>query len=325
MNEKLQHKTKQILFMLIKLSIVAGAFYFIYNKLVNNDQLDLETLIQTIKQHHILTTKNIIILLLFTTINWTIEIFKWRTLVSVIKPISFNIAFQQSLGAHTAALFTPNRIGEYGAKAIYFLKHERKRIMFLNFLGNMYQLVVTIFFGIVGLLFLISNYKLEINSEYLYKMLIALLLVGSAIYYGEKQSRFTIKGFSLSKIKNFAEKISRKVHLKTVLLSILRYVIFSHQFYFLIYVFNLEIDYVNSMIMITSMYIISSAVPMIFLFDVVVKGSIAVWLFSLLGISNIIILTIITIMWLLNFVLPCLAGSYFVINFDGYKQIDLAE
>jgi hypothetical protein len=34
------HKTKQFLVLLIKVLIVVGAFYFIYDQLANNDKLD---------------------------------------------------------------------------------------------------------------------------------------------------------------------------------------------------------------------------------------------------------------------------------------------
>ena len=37
---KISHKTKQLLVLLIKILIVVGAFYFIYNELANNDKLD---------------------------------------------------------------------------------------------------------------------------------------------------------------------------------------------------------------------------------------------------------------------------------------------
>ena len=109
----------------------------------------------------------------------------------------------------------------------------------------MYQLMATIIFGSVGLIVLIIYFNLDLPFEELQKPIMAMILVASVLYFGERQNRFTIKGFSLSKIKNFTKNISRKVHLKTALFSILRYVIFSHQFYFLIYIFNLNIDYQN--------------------------------------------------------------------------------
>ena len=151
----LPYKTKQFFFVLIKLSIVMGAFYFIYNKLTTNEELDFYNFIDFLSKNAVFSSKNIIFLLFLTIFNWFFEILKWQNLVSFIKKISFKEALEQSLGALTASLFTPNRIGEYGAKAIYFAKQFRKRILLLNLLGNSFQMLITTIFGVIG--FIIFN------------------------------------------------------------------------------------------------------------------------------------------------------------------------
>jgi hypothetical protein len=79
--------------------------------------------------------------------------------------------------------------------------------------------------------------------------------------------------------------------------------------------------YINAITAIASMYLITSIMPSIFIFDVLIKGSVAVYLFAFIGVSEITILTIITTMWLLNFVLPSVVGSYYVLSFKLPKQI----
>ena len=69
------------------------------------------------------------------------------------------------------------------------------------------------------------------------------------------------------------------------------------------------------MVVITSMYFLASIIPSISIFDVVIKGSVAVFLFRLLKINQLTILTIITPMWLLNFVIPSVFGGYYILNF----------
>ncbi|WP_372795672.1 lysylphosphatidylglycerol synthase domain-containing protein, partial [Lutibacter sp.] len=151
----ISHKYKRFLFLLLKLALVFGAFYFIYKKLASNQLLSFT---QLQDQLSLLFSKNnwiLIFLLLFTDVNWLLEIYKWKLLASVEKKITFFEAYQQSLASLTASLITPNRIGEYGAKALYFKKKSRKKIVLLNFIGNMSQLTATTFFGLIGLLFLI--------------------------------------------------------------------------------------------------------------------------------------------------------------------------
>jgi len=50
-------------------------------------------------------------------------------------------------------------------------------------------------------------------------------------------------------------------------------------------------------------------------FDVVLKGTVAIWVFSFYNLEPLTVLSITSIMWILNFVLPAIIGSYFVLTF----------
>lgn len=311
----LPYKTKQFFFVLIKLSIVVGASYFIYQKLMKNPDLDFNRFIQFTSQNAIFSPKNLIFLLLLSIFNWFFEILKWRDLVSVVTRISFKNALEQSLGALTASLFTPNRIGEYGAKAAYYTSHQRRKIMLVNLLSNMMQMSVTVIMGIVGFSIYINNYDVDINYYKIGRFFIIILTVAFLAIFGVTQNRFKIKGFSLERIKAFVLDFPKSKLISGLVFSLLRYLIFSFQFYLVLHIFKVDISYLEAMSVITSMYLIASIVPSIFIFDVVIKGSIAVYLFSFLGINELIILCTITLMWLLNFVLPSIFGGFYVLNF----------
>jgi len=93
-------------------------------------------------------------MLCFSVLNRYLEILKWKNLVLVIEKISLYTATKQVLAGVTAGLFTPNGIGEYAGKALYFPKSETKRVLFLNLICNGIQMVLTIIFGLLGLLYL---------------------------------------------------------------------------------------------------------------------------------------------------------------------------
>ncbi|MFT5242102.1 MAG: hypothetical protein ACJA1H_001220 [Glaciecola sp.] len=312
----LPYKTKQFFFVLIKLSIVVGAFYFIYNKLANNKELDFHNFIQHLNQNGIFSFKNISLLLILTIFNWFFEIIKWKTLVSYITTISFKNALEQSLGALTASLFTPNRIGEYGAKAIYFTASMRKKVMLLNLTGNIMQMTVTIIFGSIGLSIMHTTHDLNIDYFKVTRFLMIILVIIGFALFGFQQNSFTIKGFSTEKLKLFFKDLPLRIQWSAFGISMLRYLIFSCQFYFLLHIFGVDLTYLNAMTVITSMYLLASIIPSIFILDVLVKGSIAVYLFSIVGVDEFTILSIIMIMWLLNFVLPSTFGCYYVLNFN---------
>jgi hypothetical protein len=260
--------------------------------------------------------------LFLTILNWFFEILKWKELVSTIKNISFFEATKQSLSALTASLFTPNRIGEYGAKAIYYTKRFRKRILLLNLIGNVSQMGVTIILGIIGLYFFVTNYNVEISLYRISRFGIALLVVAGFTAFGVTQKKFKIKGFSIERIRSFIKDIPFQKKTLVFIYCVIRYAIFSFQFYFLLTLLGAELSYPVAMIGITSMYLLSSIIPTIFIFDIVVKGSVAVYVFGYLGLNDLTVLCVVTLMWILNFVLPSVFGSFHVLNFNYYSQED---
>jgi hypothetical protein len=75
----------------------------------------------------------ILFILSFSFLNRFFEILKWQNLVSHLRKISLSEATAQVLGALTAGIFTPNGLGEYAGKALFFEKSETKKIIFLEF------------------------------------------------------------------------------------------------------------------------------------------------------------------------------------------------
>jgi hypothetical protein len=301
------NKTKQYLTLIIKLTIVFGAFYFIYDKLAHDDKLSW-TQFSGIVQHKF-TLSWIIFMLGFSVLNRFLEILKWKNLVEVVERISLYTATKQVLAGVTAGLFTPNGIGEYAGKALYFPKNETKRILFLNVICNGIQLIIAVFLGLVGLLYL----------GYLYSFLIILFILLLLVSFLFLTKNATIKGYSVQLFIEKITEIPKKIHRKNVLLAIARYITFSHQYYFLFMLFGVKIDYFTLMATITAVYFIASSLPSFQFLDFVVKGSVAIWFFNKLHIDDYVVLFISTFMWLANVVLPVLIGSYFVLIFKPKK------
>ncbi len=311
----LSYKSKQFFFVLIKISIVLIAFYFIYQKLINNtDFIDFLT------QKKTFSFKNMLFLLLLSGFNWYFEILKWQTLVTPLKRIGVIESLEQSLGALTASLFTPNRIGEYGAKAIYYPKTYRKHIVLINLISNLLQQSVTVILGVIGLTLFILKYHIDVfyMKWVLWLLIILAILVLAVILL--RKSKYFLKWIYFEKIKTFLLTYPKKTITYGFGFSLLRYLLFSFQFYYLLTIFGIEISYLEAMSAITSMYILASAIPTIFIFDAVVKGSVAVFLFAFIGVNSITILSIVGIMWLFNFALPGIIGSYFVLKFKFPKN-----
>ena len=302
-------KIKQFLVLLIKILIVGAAFYFIYNQLANNDKLDWQKFL--ILFHKNQSAVGIGFILLLSVLNRLFEILKWKYLVSSLRTISLGEATEQVLAALTAGLFTPNGVGEYAGKALYFDKKETKKIVFLNLICNGIQMFLTVIFGVFGLLYFNAQHNI-ITPKTIAILFGLCFLVFGILFFSKK---INIKGYSIEKLIHKINEIPKSIHQKNTLLAILRYLVFSHQYYFLFLAFDVDLPYFILMSAITSVYFLASALPTFQFLDFAVKGSVAVYFFGLLGVNEWIVIFITTLMWFLNVVLPVLIGSYYVLNF----------
>lgn len=307
----MNHKTKQFLILLLKLLIVGGAFYFIYDRLASEEQLSWLQFQQLLTEKASITS--VFIILLFSFLNRYIEILKWQNLAAVIRPITIGESTKQVLGALTLAIFTPNGIGEYAGKALFFEKENTKKVLFLNLICNGIQMVLTVIFGTFGLLYFNANYNILTPKTVLVISGISFLIFLFLFFL----KKINIKGYSLEKLIHKINKIPKAIHQKNIVLAIIRYFIFSHQYYFLFLLLDVQLPYVLLMATITSVYFLASSLPSFQFLDFAVKGSVAVFFFGKLGVNEWIVVFISTLMWFLNTVLPVIIGSYFVFTFKS--------
>ena len=305
-------KNLTLLFLSLKLVIVFVVCYFIYQKLdlyLFENNVPLATNISKLSLIFFIS-----LLLLLSTLNWILEIFKWKLLVSGLQSITFFESLIQSLVAHTVSLITPLKSGEFVVKTMFYKRNFVKKIIDLNFIGNINQLMITLLFGIIGFYFyqhiIIEplNWSALIDHKYIVLLIIFLVLIFLMI--------FIIK---MNWIK--FHTISFKIYFQISGISLLRYFIFSHQYLLLIFIFYPNLSYLQTIAAIFCMYLLASIIPTLALFDWAIKGTIGVFLFSVLGVKVEIILLVSLIMWIFNFALPAILGSYFLITFTGNKLL----
>jgi hypothetical protein len=307
------HKAKQFLVLLVKLLIVGGAFYFIYDQLANNDKLDWQKFITLFQKNQ--SVPGIAFILILSVLNRYFEILKWQNLAKVIHQISLQEATEQVLAALTAGIFTPNGVGEYAGKALYYPKSDAKKVVFLNLICNGIQMILTVIFGIFGLLYFNANFNV-ITTRTVTILFGGFLLILILLFSIKK---IKIKGYSIEKLIHKINEIPKPVHQKNILLGLCRYLVFSHQYYFLFLAFDVDLPYLTLMAAVTSVYFLASSLPTFQFLDFAVKGSVAIYFFGVLGVNEWIVVFISTLMWFLNVVLPVILGSYYVLNFKTKK------
>ncbi len=316
----MRHKSKEYLLVIFKILILGITFAYIYLKITQNETIEFKEFSNYLFQEKALIP--VFGFLFLTSLNWFFEILKWKTMVYDLSPISFLISLKQSLASLTVSLATPNRIGEYGAKAYFFKKAIRKQILLRNFFHNCFQMLVTVIFGGIGLLFFWKLYGFGTLSEIVFlKIGVALILVLSILFlaFVFRKNTVVFKGLTLSNIYLKFKLLSSNIKWKMIVFSVFRYLIFCFLFYRLLVFFGMDISLSEAFPIIFLMYLLVSVLPTIFIFDVVVRGGISLWLFSLAGFPEIPILSTVFTMWMLNFVIPSIIGGYYLLSYKPYK------
>ncbi len=307
----LSNKAKQYGLIALKVLILTATFWFIYERLNASETAGIGAFYEAIKGNN---TIYIPIFIIMATANWLFEIQKWKLLVRTIRDISFKEAGRQCLTSLSASLATPNRI-----KALFFAPKKRKKVMALNFVSNTSQMFVTLLFGIPGVLFFVFKYSVSVPIWKPTVLIAGIILMLIAGYYFRKK-QLLVKGLTIENVVTFIKKIPFAIRRSVVIYAMLRYLIFSSLFYLLLLYFGASIDILEAIPLIVCMYLLSSVIPTFFLFDVAIKGGVALWLFTYTGVQEAPVLCAVMVMWLLNFVIPAIWGSYFVARFTPVQS-----
>ena len=287
-----------------KIALVVGCCFFLFGKINERPTVAYSQLISCIP-----------LLLFFSLLNWGFEILKWKLLVQTETAIDFKEATQQCLIAHTASVVTPNKIGEYGAKAYFFKKTKAKKILFLNFIGNSYQMLVTTLFGSLGILYSASLWSLFSFDIEWFGLLVSILVVLLLVSY---KMGWLLKG------KTQFKNITRKTHIAIFSISVLRYLLFSSQFLLLLALLGNTADFAHTYPLIWIVYLFSSMIPSFALVEFTVKGSLAVFIFSSLQMSSVSIVATSFLMWFLNYAVPAVVGIFYTLHYKSTQRYGTA-
>ena len=315
---------KTIISNLIKVGVVVVAFYFIYTKLsANQDLKGFVELIHQIPSAEIVAVISLVFLLML--VNWGLEAVKWRRLIKQVERISLWKAVESVFCGLTWAVFTPNRLGEYGGR-VFFLSPKRRIIGAVAMaVGSIGQLVLTNIFGSIALCIFIYRFKPMDDLFFLFLSIIAFFFCAFlAIFY------FNIKwlnGLLLSmrftrKYKKFYTILARykKAELLRILLYCLaRYAVFSTQYFIMFFWLIPSLHFTDVMMMVFILFFIQSNLPSLDLFDIGIRSVTGLFFFEFITDQSAAVVACIASIWLINIIIPAILGSYFVfkLNFFG--------
>jgi hypothetical protein len=321
----LTFSAKKIFSYLLKAVILVLAGLFIFHRVNNNTNLrQFETLISHITRSQAITTMTFVVLLM--VVNWVLESFKWQYLVRALVSVSIWEAIEAVFCGLTWAIFTPNRIGEYGGRVMFLPNRKRIHGVFAMAVGSFGQNVITNITGLLATLWFIY-YFLNINT-WLYlgvAVLISAFLIVLNIFY------FNIKWLVglldrirfLQKYRRFFDIMGRYSYRELLIVlgySLARFFVFSFQYYLVIHLLLPELPFVQMMLTVIVFIFIQSAMPSLDLLDIGVRSFTAAHLFSYITNQQLAIIAAVSSIWLINLIIPAALGSVFVLKLRFFDR-----
>lgn len=267
------------------------------------------------------------IALVLMPVNWSIEALKWRLLIRYSENVSFTDSLKSVLTGISVSLFTPNRIGEFAGRILTLKKTHPLKAAFLSLTGSVSQLISTLLMGLFALIFFLPQ-KLDILAEansWIYFLLIVaivscqLLIIMLYLKVPAITRLFPVKAEpKWAKLKSFTKivnRLKRALLIQILWLSIVRYFIFTTQFYLLLIAFGIVMPWYTAFVLIAMTYFTMTAIPTIALIDLGIRGSVAMYFISsgtMQPDAPIAILAASTSIWILNLATPAIIGMFFI-------------
>lgn len=304
--------------------------YSIYGQL--KSQPDIHAAINNLLQSFTgVQSWKLVLALLLVPLNWGVEARKWQVLLMPLEKMSFIKSFKAILAGLAFSMNTPNRIGEYGGRVLYVKEGHRWKAVSLTIIGSLSQLMITLVIGLGGLFYL---WKDPITSAAAAGSLIWI----KVLFFGTLVATSVLIAFyfRLGLILKWAEKIPGiqrylqhisiienlpvTILLRTISLSVVRYIIFVIQYILLLQLFDVQIGIWHSFWLISVLYLVLAIIPTIALAELGIRGQASLTLFMLLSTNKLGIVGAASSIWFINLVIPAMAGSLLFLSIKIFSD-----
>ncbi len=230
------------------------------------------------------------------TVNLGFEAQKWRISVSSEKRLSFVWALFYIVSSLPYGIVTPSRIGEWYGRSRDFSRPGRGFV--LSSLPGIAQQMITMVAGGIGLVILGNG-----SSKVWLGVIIILILLAVASYIVLKRKQ----------IWSGLEQIDWGLFVIVLMLSFLRYVVFSTQYVLLLRFFGVCGEGIILYAAIAVGYLVSYLLPLNAFVELGLRSGTVIYALSPVGANASAVLWATVTVWFINVVLPSVAGSIMLV------------
>ncbi len=302
--------------LVIQVAVSIVALVYIINKILQFQ--DWQVFLNQLANQKVAFVFLLLIQLLLSFLNLSLESFKWQLLTSTFNPQKFTGSFLQVISGLQLGMVTPARAGEPLGKALLIGKGNRTKGVLLSFAGSLIQNLVIVFAGIISMLFLekfnvlntslfFSIGKGILKYGFIIPVVVGLIVLGLIRIIRVIWNNPLFKRISLH--FQILNKLGLVLILKVFLVTVSRYLMYSFQLWLILDFFGIINSYYEIWL-IPLYFTLITFVPTIALADIGVRSSIGLFVFGISGSSYLAIITSIFILWFFNLALPSVSGLF---------------
>lgn len=268
--------------------------------------------------------------ILLMPLNWFCEVLKWQPFVHRNTPFPIHQAMAAVWAGVSVSLFTPNRIGEYGGRLLFVPRGARWAAAVAHLAGNLSQLLVLLTAGSAGALYCAVRFHWLPSGE---AKTIGWLLppafglahwiffnISSILRFGRRLPlpKWLLKPLDkLDEMKQFSVQDLSRMHGW----SVLRYAIYSTQYYLLLLFFGVSPDFWGGFAGIFTIFLIQAGLPLPPLAGLLARGVLAIHIWSYFGASEAVSLAATFTLWIINLIFAALIGTFFLLRVNIGKAL----
>ncbi len=246
-------------------------------------------------------------------LNWGLEAYKWHYLMKRFGfKVSFPSAFKTTLTGLAYSLVLPGGLGEYLGRAESIPKGEAWKGAGVLSIARIAQLYATLLFGGISLSLYLWNRGCFFGFfVLLFTVLLCwLVFLCSSALARWLESQFGRYAFTSDLLDPWVRKGREKTWV--LMLSLIRYVVFSFQFYLVLLVFGVQGRMMDLLNGISSAFFLKSFFPSFL--DLGPRELAVTLFFGDMGVSLSQVLAASLCIWFVNVMLPGLAGSLLLLR-----------
>jgi hypothetical protein len=305
----------------IKLLIAAAACMFIYKQVISKE--NFSNIVLDYREVFLLSGNRLLMALIsiLMILNWSLEALKWKLMMRKLEAIPFSRALAAVFSGLTVSFFTPNRIGEYAGRIFHLHSANKIKGTLVTILENLSQLIITVAIGSISLIFYLNEYT-ELHAYILWVTGVILLLFSGTLIFLFLEvpllDEAVLKIARFKKFSHYLEVLSeyKKSELLAILsLALLRYIVFTTQFFLLLKVFGVQGSFTTEILLINMVFFVMTLIPTFALAEIGVRGAVATYFLSRISPDSLAILNASVSLWFVNLVIPAIAGIIFIFQF----------